>query len=72
MKERYSFAYFLRPDEAALMRPVESPLISVTDKAVGLKEEEALTSGEWLQRKFQMLRRQTWTQDKDWILLGKA
>ncbi|KAL8723864.1 MAG: hypothetical protein Q9166_008233 [cf. Caloplaca sp. 2 TL-2023] len=69
MKERYSFAYFMRPDEETLMRPVTSPVIPVAECKDG-KTEEVFTSGEWLQRKFAMLRRDTWTEDRNWILTG--
>ena len=65
MKERYSFAYFMRPDEDALMKPVSSPLVP----KVG-RQDEVFTSGEWLQRKYAMLRRDTWKKDEDWILTG--
>lgn len=65
MKERYSFAYFMRPDADALMKPVSSPLVPKDNR-----QDEVFTSGEWLQRKFVMLRRDTWKEDKDWILTG--
>jgi len=66
MKERYSFAYFMRPDEDALMKTVKSPLIPGTEK----EDEEVFSSGEWMQRKYAMLRRDTWTKEKDWMLNG--
>ena len=66
MKERYSFAYFMRPDENALMRALKSPLIpEVEDQG-----EETVTSGEWLQLKYTMLRRDTWNKEKSWMLNG--
>ena len=65
MQERYSFAYFMRPDEDALMRTVSSPLVPSSDE-----REELFTAGEWLQRKYSMLRRDTWKEDKSWILTG--
>ena len=70
MSERYSFAYLLRPYEHAILRAVESPLVPVTKRTES--EEPALTSGEWLQRKFQTLRRETWNEERDWILMGGA
>lgn len=66
MKERYSFAYFMRPDENALMQVVPSPLVPKVDR-----QDEVFTSGEWLQRKYAMLRRDTWKDEDDWILTGE-
>ena len=65
MKERYSFAYFMRPDENALMQAVSTPLVPKVDRP-----EQLFTSGEWLQRKYAMLRRDTWKDDEKWILTG--
>ena len=65
MKERYSFAYFMRPDENALMQPVSTPLVPKVDR-----QDQVFTSGEWLQRKYAMLRRDTWKDDENWILTG--
>lgn len=70
MKERYSFAYFMRPDEDALMKAVRSPLIPKADKMEVEAETTDITSGEWLQRKYAMLRRDTWNEEKNWILTG--
>ncbi|KAL9613652.1 MAG: hypothetical protein Q9167_001828 [Letrouitia subvulpina] len=64
MQERYSFAYFMRPDEDALLKAVTSPLIP---KVI---QEEVFTTKEWLQKKYAMLRRDTWQEDKNWILNG--
>ena len=33
--------------------------------------EDVVTSAEWLQRKFLMLRGKTWTEDESWILEGQ-
>lgn len=66
MEERYSFAYFMRPDEDALMKAVRSPSVL----KAGDRSEEVFTSGEWLQRKYAMLRRDTWSKEKDWMLTG--
>lgn len=65
MKERYSFAYFMRPDEDALVKAVSSPLVSKP-----VRQDEIFTSGEWLQKKYAILRRDTWKKDEDWILTG--
>ena len=65
MKERYSFAYFMRPNEDALMKAVSSPLVPKTDR-----QDEIFTTGEWIQRKYAMLRRDTWRKEENWILAG--
>ena len=67
MKERYSFAYFMRPDDGTPMRAVRSPLINDAEQR---QDDEVFTSGEWMKRKYAMLRRETWDQNKDWILTG--
>lgn len=66
MKERYSFAYFMRPDENALMRAAKSPLIPEVEN----QEGGFFTSGEWLQLKYTMLRRDTWNEEQNWMLDG--
>ena len=65
MKERYSFAYFLRAEDETPMRAVKSPLI----RGAG-EEEECFTSGEWMKRKYAMLRKDTWNEGNNWILTG--
>ncbi|KAL8709498.1 MAG: hypothetical protein Q9220_005740 [cf. Caloplaca sp. 1 TL-2023] len=71
LEERYSFAYFLRPDEDAVLAPVESPLLAAKDKREGKNYNgEAPTCRDWLQKKYQVLRRQTWNHEQDWILSG--
>lgn len=67
MKERYSFAYFLRAEDETPMRAVKSPLVS---EVGGEEEEEVFTSGEWMKRKYAMLRKDTWKKDSNWILTG--
>ena len=66
MEERYSFAYFLRPQDETVMRAVRSPLVSV---AVG-EGEVGFTSAEWMRRKYAMLRGETWNEKSSWILTG--
>ena len=66
MRERYSFAYFLRADDETLIKAVNSPLIA-KDR---VKEKEVFTSGEWMKRKYAMLRKDTWNKDSNWILTG--
>lgn len=72
LEERYSFAYMMRPADEVLMRPVQSPMVDAMrgqERAKGQDEEEkTFTSGEWLQRKYAMLRRETWNRQNDWIL----
>ncbi|KAG5977055.1 hypothetical protein E4U55_007075 [Claviceps digitariae] len=54
MPERYSMAYLARPEDHALLRGLPSPLLprQVSDT----NEEMAVTSGDWIQRKFKALR----------------
>ncbi|KAG5998072.1 hypothetical protein E4U43_002505 [Claviceps pusilla] len=54
MPERYSMAYLARPEDHAMLRGVPSPLLPC--RASGKDEEEAVTSGDWIQRKFKALR----------------
>ena len=70
MTERYSFAYFMRPDDGTLMKAADSPVLVDSDRHKTEKEEEIFTSEEWMRRKYAMLRRETWTKDNDWILTG--
>ena len=70
MTERYSFAYFMRPDDGTLMKAADSPLLVNSVQRETEKEEEIFTSEEWMRRKYAMLRRETWTKDNDWILTG--
>lgn len=66
MEERYSFAYFLRAEDETPIRTMKSPLIPESEE----QEKEVFTSGEWMKRKYAMLRRDTWNQNNDWILTG--
>ena len=65
MRERYSYAYFMRPDDGVLLKPVTSPLVAADEQ-----QKEVFTSGEWLKRKYATLRRDTWKKDENWILNG--
>ncbi|KAI4157979.1 MAG: hypothetical protein LQ342_007839 [Letrouitia transgressa] len=60
-KERYSFAYMLRPENEVLMRDLRKPLV------VG-SESKFLTSAEWFEMKYKMLRGATWTEEENWML----
>ncbi|KAI4209304.1 MAG: hypothetical protein LQ351_007764 [Letrouitia transgressa] len=62
-KERYSFAYMLRPEKEVLMRDLRKALV------VG-SESEFLTSAEWFEMKYKILRGATWTKEKNWMLAG--
>ena len=66
MKERYSFAYFLRPEDETPIRALNSRLIPESEEP----EKEVFTSGEWMKRKYAMLRKDTWNQHDNWILSG--
>ena len=66
MKERYSFAYFLRPEDETPIRALKSRLIPESEEP----EKEVFTSGEWMKRKYAMLRKDTWNQHSNWILSG--
>ncbi|KAL5119261.1 hypothetical protein ACEQ8H_002748 [Pleosporales sp. CAS-2024a] len=57
MDTRFSFAYLQRPEEHTVL---------TTAGPAG----EEITSGEWLRRKFGMLRKDTHKLDKQWILTG--
>ena len=66
MKERYSFAYFLRAEDETPIRAVKSPLIPESNE----REKEVFTSGEWMKKKYAVLRKDTCNQTNDWILTG--
>ena len=52
-----------------MLKPVRSVVLGTVDgKDEG--QEEGTTSGEWLRRKYEVLRGVTWTADKDWVLKG--
>ncbi|KAJ4297501.1 hypothetical protein N0V90_005393 [Kalmusia sp. IMI 367209] len=57
MATRYSFAYLQRPEEHTIFQVPGSI--------------EEVTSGEWVRRKFGMLRKNTYAHDKQWILTGR-
>ncbi|KAL9608999.1 MAG: hypothetical protein Q9167_006208 [Letrouitia subvulpina] len=61
--ERYSFAYMLRPEKEVLMRDLRKPL------TVG-SESELLTSAEWFEMKYKILRGATWNKEQNWMLAG--
>ena len=66
MPLRYSFAYLQRAEEKTLMTGLESNLFPAREPGV-----DVFTSGEWLQRKFGMLRLETHKNDDSWVLTGQ-
>jgi isopenicillin N synthase-like dioxygenase len=53
MPQRYSMAYLMRPEDATVLKAVESPQIP---RSVTTVQENAVTSGEWVRKKFTALR----------------
>ncbi|KAL9123964.1 MAG: hypothetical protein Q9217_006662 [Psora testacea] len=79
IEERYSFAYFMRAEDQVVMRALKSPLFGTVgaDRSKEAKrgggketESEEMTSAQWLQKKYTMLRKDTWNKEKEWILTG--
>ncbi|KAI9739819.1 MAG: hypothetical protein M1834_006540 [Cirrosporium novae-zelandiae] len=66
MEMRYSFAYLMRAEDWTPMKGLKSDLISADDP-----NNEIITSGQWLQRKFGMLRLDTHKKGDDWVLTGQ-
>jgi isopenicillin N synthase-like dioxygenase len=69
MPERYSFAFLMRPENEISMRPVKSPMITPTQYS-SRESQPNYTSGEWIARKFGVLRAGTNKEkiSEDWIL----
>ncbi|KAK7734903.1 hypothetical protein SLS53_007680 [Cytospora paraplurivora] len=53
MHERYSLAYLIRPQDSTVLRPLASPLIK---PSLYSDDDVAVTSGQWITRKFKALR----------------
>ncbi|KAI9700291.1 MAG: hypothetical protein M1836_002306 [Candelina mexicana] len=73
MTERYSFAYLQRPEDWAPMRRVKGMEGYDKTEEIGggvVGEEADCTSGEWLKKKFGMMRLETHQDEKDWMLTG--
>ena len=68
LEERHSFAYFMRPGNDVLMRPLTG-LLNGTARGETYNGD-AVTSGEWLSKKYAMLRGSTWKKEDDWVLRG--
>ncbi|KAI9685954.1 MAG: hypothetical protein M1820_010709 [Bogoriella megaspora] len=67
MQTRYSIAYLQRAEAHTRLTGLDSPAIPnrSSDSAVE-------TSGEWLDKKFRMLRAKTHSEDNEWILTGRS
>jgi isopenicillin N synthase-like dioxygenase len=66
MPERYSMAYLMRPEDQTVLRVLDSPLIPRSMS----NGEDAVTSGEWIRRKFKALRGAQDAGNFDQILAG--
>lgn len=66
MPERYSLAYLMRPEDRTVLRVLDSPLIPQSTT----QDEDAITSGDWIRRKFKALRGRQNTGAVDQILAG--
>ncbi|GME42125.1 hypothetical protein MMC12_006235 [Neofusicoccum parvum] len=67
MEERWSFAYMQRAEEGTVMRGLEGGNGMIPVREGG----EVLTSGEWLRRKFGMLRKETHRAEEEWVITGR-
>ena len=66
MKTRFSMAYLQRAEADTRLTGLQSPLFPPPAEG-----SEVLTSGEWLDRKFEMIRAQA-HDEKQWVLTGRA
>ncbi|KIN03229.1 hypothetical protein OIDMADRAFT_160809 [Oidiodendron maius Zn] len=66
MPERYSMAYLMRPEDETVLRVLDSPLIPRSTS----NGEDAVTSGEWIRKKFKALRGHKDAGNFDQILAG--
>ena len=72
MPERYSMAYLMRPEDQTLLSPLQSPLIprgTGTRTGTGT-DEQTVTSGAWIRKKFSALRGTQDQKNFDQILAG--
>lgn len=65
MPERYSMAYLMRPEDSTVLRVLDSPFIPRP-----VINEDAVTSGEWIRKKFKALRGSKDVGNFDQILTG--
>ena len=66
MATRYSFAYLQRAEDTTPMTGVRSALVPA------LAQDRVLTSAEWIQEKFRVLRLNTRKDNEDWVLTGQG
>lgn len=66
MPERYSMAYLMRPEDETVLRVLDSPLIPQPTN----NDDGAVTSGEWIRKKFKALRGHKDAGNFDQILAG--
>ncbi|KAF7586736.1 hypothetical protein BBP40_008396 [Aspergillus hancockii] len=66
MPTRYSFAYLVRPEEHAPMTGLKSAFIPAPDQ-----NEPVYNAGEWLKKKYGVLRLETRQEGQDWVLTGR-
>ena len=67
MGERYSIAYLVRPEDATPLEGLPSPLIPRADDDGG---ERPMTTKEWIERKFGVLRAGPRTEKEAWLMTG--
>jgi isopenicillin N synthase-like dioxygenase len=67
METRYSFAYLMRAEDDTPLCGLKSDLIPAGENS----PEEILTSGQWLAKKFNMLRYDTHKEKQKWIITGQ-
>ena len=67
METRYSFAYLQRAEDRAPLAGLEGRLRSAGSE----EEQRVITSGEWLRKKFDVLRLKTHREKQDWVLTGR-
>lgn len=65
MPTRYSFAYMLRPEDQAPMAGPETLFIPPRNP-----NEPIFTAGQWLQKKFKVLRSESRAKNQDWVMTG--
>lgn len=66
MPTRYSFAYLVRPEEHTSMTGLNSAFIPAPDQ-----NEPVYDAGEWLKKKYGVLRLETRQEGQDWVLTGR-
>lgn len=66
MQTRYSMAYLQRAEAHTKLSGLKSASIPTA-----ATQAEVLTSGEWLDRKFGMLRAKTHAEEDEWVLTGR-